>query len=259
MTDEAPLVRESHGAVLVARLDRPEARNALTPTLIRAIGAAIRDAEVDANLRAVVLTASGDRAFCSGMDLRAFAAGDSFDLGDDDAAGAFHRFLEGRAEVPVVAAVNGTAVAGGFELLLGCDVIVAAEHATFGFPEVRRGLLPAGGGTFLGTRIPLSIALEITLTGDPISAARAYELGLVNAVVPGHEVPARAIAVATRIAENGPLAVTAIKELVRLAVADTARAAERLRELQPVVFGSDDAREGAQAFVEKRPPVWRGR
>ena len=259
MSDEAPLVREPHGAVLVARLDRPEARNALTPTLIRAIGAAIRDAEADAHLRAVVLTGSGERAFCSGMDLRAFAAGDSFDLGSDDAAGAFFRLLEGRVEIPVVAAVNGTAVAGGFELVLGCDVIVAAEHATFGLPEVRRGLLPAGGGTFLGTRMPLSIALEMTLTGDPINAARAYELGLVNAVVPGPEVLARAISVATRIAENGPLAVTAIKELVRLAVADSARAAERMRELQPIVFGSDDAREGAAAFVEKRPPVWRGR
>jgi enoyl-CoA hydratase/carnithine racemase len=258
MTDEAPLVRESHGAVLVARLDRPEARNALSPTLIRAIGAAIRDAETDANVRVVVLTASGDRAFCSGMDLRTFAAGDSFDLGGDDAAGAFHRLLEGRVEVPVVAAVNGAAVAGGFELLLGCDVIVAADHATFGLPEVRRGLLPAGGGTFLGTRIPLSIALEMTLTGDPISAARAYELGLANAVVPGDEVLPRAISVATRIAENGPRAVNAIKELVRLAVGDSARAAERLRELQPVVFASDDAREGAAAFVEKRSPVWRG-
>jgi enoyl-CoA hydratase/carnithine racemase len=259
VTDDAPLVREAHGAVLVARLDRPDARNALTPQLIRAIGVAIRDAETDTGVRAVVLTGSGDRAFCSGMDLRAFAAGDSFDLGNDDAAGAFFRLLEGRVEIPVVAAVNGTAVAGGFELLLGCDVIVAAEHATFGLPEVQRGLLPAGGGTFLGTRIPLSIALEMTLTGDAISAARAYELGLANAVVPGNEVLARAIALATRIAENGPLAVTAIKELVRLAVADSGHAAERLRELQPLVFGSDDAHEGAAAFVEKRPPVWRGR
>jgi enoyl-CoA hydratase/carnithine racemase len=259
VSDEASLVREPHGAVLVARLDRPEARNALSPTLIRAIGAVISDAEAAADVRAVVLTASGDRAFCSGMDLRAFAAGDSFDLGNDDAANAFFRLLEGRVEIPVVAAVNGTAVAGGFELVLGCDVIVAAEHATFGLPEVRRGLLPAGGGMYLGTRIPLSIALEMTLTGDAISAARAYELGLVNVVVPGHEVLPRAIAVANRIAENGPLAVTAIKELVRLAVADSAHAAERMREVQQIVFGSDDAREGAAAFVEKRPPVWRGR
>jgi enoyl-CoA hydratase/carnithine racemase len=259
VSDDAPLVRETHGAVLVARLDRPDARNALSPRLIRAIGAAIHDAESDANVRAVVLTASGDRAFCSGMDLRAFAAGDSFDVGDDGAGGAFIRLIEGRAQVPVVAAVNGAAVAGGFELTLGCDMIVAAEHATFGLPEVKRGLMPGGGGAFLGTRIPLSIALEVALTGDPISAPRAYELGLVNAVVPGDDVLSRAIALANRIAGNGPLAVTAIKELVRLAVADTARAAERLRELQPVIFGSDDAREGALAFVEKRPPVWRGR
>ena len=206
-----------------------------------------------------MLTGTGDRAFCAGMDLRAFAAGDSFGFGDDDVAHAFHRLLEGKVAVPVVGAANGAAVAGGFELLLGCDVIVAAEHATFGLPEVQRGLLPAGGGTFLGTRVPLSIALEITLTGDPITAARAYELGLVNAVVPGDEVVDRAVAIAERIARNGPLAVTAVKELVRLGVVDTARAWERLRELQPVVFGSEDAREGALAFVEKRPAVWKGR
>ncbi len=161
--------------------------------------------------------------------------------------------------MPLVGAANGTAVAGGFELLLGCDVIVAAEHAAFGLPEVQRGLMPAGGGTFLGTRIPLSIALEMALTGDPISAARAYELGLVNAVVPGDEVLARAVEIADRIAGNGPLAVGAVKELVRLGVADVAGAWGRLRELQPVVFGSEDAREGAQAFVEKRPPTWQGR
>ena len=259
MTDAAPLAREQRGAVLIARLDRPQARNALTSELIRAIGAAILDAERDPGLRAVVLTGSGDRAFCAGMDLRAFAAGDTFGLGDDDVAHAFHRLLEGRVAVPLVGAANGTAVAGGFELLLGCDVIVAAEHATLGLPEVQRGLLPGGGGTFLGTRIPLSIALEMALTGDPITAARAYELGLVNAVVPGNEALPRAVKIADRIAANGPLAVSAVKELVRLGVSDNAAAWARLRELQPVVFGSEDAREGARAFVEKRPPRWQGR
>jgi enoyl-CoA hydratase/carnithine racemase len=259
MTDAAPLMREQRGAVLVATLDRPDARNALTPELIRAIGAAMLDAERDPDLRAVVLTGSGDRAFCAGMDLRAFAADGGFGFGDDDIASAFYRLLEGHISVPLVAAANGAAVAGGFELLLGCDVIVTAEHATFGLPEVRRGLIPGGGGTFLGTRIPLSVALEMTLTGDPITAARAYDLGLVNAVVPGDGALARAVEIADRIARNGPLAVSAVKELVRLALSDTERAQARLRELLPAVFASADAREGAQAFVEKRPPAWRGR
>jgi enoyl-CoA hydratase len=259
MTDAEPLVRARHGAVLVARLDRPEARNALSPALIGAIGAAIVDAERDPEVRALVLTGTGDRAFCAGMDLRAFAAGADFGSGDDDAADGFRRLIEGRVTVPLVGAANGAAVAGGFELLLGCDVIVAAEHATFGLPEVQRGLLPAGGGTFLGTRIPLSIALEMTLTGDPITAARAYQLGLVNAVVPADETLNRAVGFADRIAGNGPLALGAIKELVRLGATDAAAGWARLRALQPAVFGSEDAREGARAFVEKRPPVWRGR
>jgi enoyl-CoA hydratase/carnithine racemase len=259
MTDAEPLAREQRGPVLVARLNRPDARNALTPDLIRAIGAAVLDAERDPAVRALVVTGTGERAFCAGMDLRAFASGTDFGIGDDDVATAFFRFLDGRIAAPVVGAANGPAVAGGFELLMGCDVIVAAEHATFGLPEVKRGLIPGGNGMFLGTRIPLGVALEMTLTGDTINAARAYELGLVNAVVPGAEVLPRALAVAERIAANGPLAVTAAKELVRLAVGDGAPARARMQELQPVVFGSEDAREGALAFVEKRPPVWQGR
>jgi enoyl-CoA hydratase/carnithine racemase len=253
------LVRERRGAVLVARLNRPDARNALTPGLIRAIGAAIVDAETDPEIRAVVLTGTGARAFCAGMDLRAFAAGEQTGLGDDDAGRAFLRLTEGGVTVPLVGAANGAAVAGGFELLLDCDVIIASSEAKFGLPEVKRGLFPAGGGTFLGTRVGLGIALEMTLTGDSISAERAYDLGLVNEVVPPDEVMTRAVAMAERIAANGPLGVAAAKELVRLGVSDPARARERLQELRPVVFNSEDAAEGAMAFVEKRTPVWQGR
>ncbi|HMG27553.1 MAG TPA: enoyl-CoA hydratase-related protein [Acidimicrobiia bacterium] len=256
MSDE--LVRERRGAVLVARLNRPDARNALTPQLLRGIGAVIVDAETDPEIRAVVLTGTGDRAFCAGMDLRSFAAGEQTGLGDDDAGRAFLRLTEGAVTVPLVGAANGTALAGGFELLLGCDVIIASSEARFGLPEVKRGLFPAGGGTFLGTRVGLSIALEMTLTGEPISAERAYELGLVNAVVPPDDVMETAVAMAERIAANGPLALAAVKELVRLGVSDPARARERLHELRDVVFNSEDAREGAMAFVEKRTPVWHG-
>jgi enoyl-CoA hydratase len=259
MTNEPELVSERHGAVLVARLNRPDARNALTPGLIKAIGAAMVEAESDVEIRAVVLTGTGDRAFCAGMDLRGFAEGTSMALGDDEATRGFYRLLNGEVAVPVIGAANAAAVAGGFELLLGCDVIVASSEAVFGLPEVKRGLFPAGNGTRLGTRVPLGIALEITLTGESITAARAYDLGLVNAVVGPEEVLDVALAFADRIAGNGPLAVAAIKELVRLGITDAARAAERLTHWQQVVFSSEDAKEGAMAFVEKRAPQWHGR
>lgn len=245
---------EHRGAVLVIRLNRPEARNALTPALLRGLGAALVQAESDPNVRAAVITGAGDRAFCAGMDLRAFWNGEAI---EDTTA--YNRLVAGRSTVPLVGAANGTALGGGLELLLGCDLIVAAEHAKFGFPEVKRGLFPAGGGTAIGTRVPLAIALEMTLTGDLIDATRAHEIGLVNAVTAPHQVLASALELAGRIAANAPLGLAACKELVRLGVTDTARAAERGREWQKVVFTSEDAKEGAAAFVEKREPVWQGR
>jgi enoyl-CoA hydratase len=254
------LVREQQGAVLIARLNRPEARNALDSALIRGIGNAMLDAESDPQIRAVVLTGTGDRAFCAGMDLRGFASGDQGGAGDDPRGmEGFYRLIKGEVSVPVIGAANATAVAGGFELLLGCDLIVASSEAKFGLPEVKRGLFAAGRGTFLGTRIPLSIALELALTGDTVDAERAYALGLLNAVVPPDKVLETAIGYAERIAANGPLGVSATKELVRLAVSDAARAEERAAEWQPIVFGSEDAKEGAMAFIEKRAPNWQGR
>jgi enoyl-CoA hydratase/carnithine racemase len=253
------LVRERRGNLVVLRLNRPEARNALSPGLLGGLGRAILDAESDPEVRAIVLTGTGDRAFCAGMDLRAFASGEGMDGGDPQATAAYSRLFQGDVAIPVVGAANATAVAGGLELLLGCDVIVASSEAEFGLPEVKRGLFAAGGGTFIGTRIPLGVALELVLTGDPISAARAYELGLVNEVVPPGDVLATATALAERIAANGPLALKASKELVRLAVSDPQRWSERREEWQQIVFASEDAKEGATAFVEKRSPVWRGR
>jgi enoyl-CoA hydratase/carnithine racemase len=257
MTEE--LIRERHGSVLIARLNRPQARNALNGALIRGIGAAVTDAEAVPEIRALVITGTGDRAFCAGMDLRDFASGDH-QPGDNAAdMQGFRRLVAGEVSVPVIGAANATAVAGGFELLLACDLIVASADAKFGLPEVKRGLFAAGGGTFLGLRVPLGIALEITLTGDTIDAPRAYALGLVNAVVPPDDVLPAALGFAERIAANGPLGVAATKELVRLGVTDCARARERVPELTASVFGSRDAKEGALAFVEKRAPVWRGR
>src|SRR5580700_7984335 len=267
MTDtatEAPaepvLVKERRGAVQVLRLNRPEARNALNPELLTAIGLAMLEAEKDPDVRAVVLTGTGDRAFCAGMDLRGFAEGGSGGMsGNPDAMHGFVRFTSGQIGVPIVGAANATAVAGGFELLLGCDVVVASDTAKFGLPEVKRGLFAAGGGVFISTRIPLAVALELTLTGDPIEAERAQSLGLINQVVPQDQVLEAGIALAERIAKNGPLALQATKEMVRTASTDLEKARGLAAEWQPKVFGSEDAKEGATAFIEKRDPVWRGR
>ena len=214
-TIEPVLVRERHGAVVVLRLNRPEQRNALTPELVGALGSELGTAEADDSVRCVVLTGTGDRAFCAGMDLKAFASGDQSD-GDTKGAEVFGRFIRCRVSVPVVGGANATAVAGGFELLLGCDVVVASEGARFGLPEVKRGLFAAGGGVLLGQRIPLAVALELTLTGDLVDAERARMLGPVNQVVPADEVLGASLELAARIAANGPLAVQATKELVRI-------------------------------------------
>ncbi len=260
MTDSsAELVAERRGSVLVLRLNRPDARNALTPALLEALGAAVIGAEVDPEVRAVVLTGTGDRAFCSGMDLRSFAAGESMTDIDRDALAGFYRLVGGEVTVPLVGAANGTALAGGLELLLGCDLIVASSEALFGLPEVRRGLFPGGGGTAIGQRIPLNIALEMTMTGNTVSADRAHQVGLVNAVVAPDEVMATALALAERIAANAPLGVAAVKELVLLAAARSPETQQRLDHWREVVFNSEDAKEGATAFVERRDPVWRGR
>jgi enoyl-CoA hydratase/carnithine racemase len=255
---EPVLVTERRGAVEVLRLNRPEARNSLNPELLTAIGLSMTKAEQDPDVRAVVLTGTGDKAFCAGMDLRAFAEGGAVG-GDPQGMKGFGRFTQGEIGVPVVGAANATAVAGGFELLLGCDVVVASEAAKFGLPEVKRGLFAAGGGVFISTRIPLAMALELTLTGDLIDAGRARELGLVNQVVPQAEVLDAAIALAERIARNGPLALQATKQMVRTASTDLERARALATEWQPKVFGSEDAKEGATAFIEKREPVWKGR
>jgi enoyl-CoA hydratase/carnithine racemase len=257
MTDE--LITQRHGSVLVLRLNRPEARNALTPSLIIGLGEAVAAAEADPDIRAVVLTGTGDRAFCAGMDLRAFAAAGGLDRSAEARMAGFQRLVRGGVSVPLIGAANATAVAGGFELLLACDLIVASSQAEFGLPEVKRGLFAAGGGTFLATRVPLSIALELALTGDTIPAARAFSLGLVNAVVEPEAVLDTAVAYAERIAANAPLSLAATKELVRLAASDPARAWDRVEEWRPTVFDSEDAKEGAASFVEKRAPVWRGR
>jgi enoyl-CoA hydratase len=255
---EEVVVIEQRGNVRVLRINRPEARNALIPAVLGGIGFGVEDADADPEVRAVVITGTGDRAFCAGMDLRNFAEGGAEP--DPDGSAAYVRFLRGGVAKPVIGAANATAVAGGFELLLACDLVVASDHATFGLPEVKRGLFAAAGGAQLGRRLPLAVALELGLTGDTIDARRALEFGLVNRVVPQEQVLDEAIALAGRIAANGPLGVRATKQLMRQAL-DVApdELWERQAAMAQEVFGSEDAQEGARAFVEKRAPNWVGR
>jgi enoyl-CoA hydratase len=259
------LEQERHGAALVLRLNRPEQANSLNRELRLAIGAAFTGAAADDEVRVVVLTAAGDRIFCAGMDLKEFAAQAAAARGDggaegsngEEASAGVDVLIRGGFPKPVIAAVNGAAVGGGFELVLGCDLVVAAEHARFGLPEANRGLVAAGGGTALSQRIPLALALEMALTGDPIGADRARDLGLVNRVVPAGDLLGAALELAGRVARSGPLAVAATKQLMREAIggADWGR----IREVVAPVFASGDAVEGATAFAERREPVWRGR
>jgi enoyl-CoA hydratase/carnithine racemase len=256
------LERERRGAVQILRINRPEARNALNAAVIGGIGLGVEESDADPDVRAIVITGTGDRAFCAGMDLRGFATDEGAAASDRDSGGAaaYMRFIREGASKPVIGAANASAVAGGLELLLACDMIVASSDAKFGLPEVKRGLFPAGGGVFLGRRIPLAAALELTLTGETFDASRAATLNLVNVVVPPERVLDEAVAFAERIAANGPLAVQVTKRLVRSAAFLPAEDVWRLQEeLQPTVFGSEDAREGATAFIEKRQPVWKSR
>lgn len=247
-------MRETAGVLLIERagagrdiavltMNRPEARNALNPELREALSEALKAADADPAVRVVILTGAGS-VFCAGMDLKSFVQGGT--------SAAMTWFLHEGIGKPTIAALNGTAVAGGFELALACDLIVAADGAKVGIPEVKRGLFAAGGGTTLPGRIPLAAALELGLTGDPISADRAAQFGLVNKVVPADQVRPAAIELAERIAVNAPLSVAITRKLMREARWGTP---EEVRS----VFASADAREGAVAFAERRQPRWTGR
>jgi enoyl-CoA hydratase len=245
------VIAELTKGVLVVTINRPEAGNSLNPAVGKGLVEALGDAATNPEVRTIVVTGAGEKIFCAGMDLKAFAAGEDMAKVGEGLA------MLAQCPKPVIAAVNGHAMAGGFEVMMRADLVVAADHAKFGIPEVKRGLVAAGGGTRLPTRIPLQIALELGLTGEPISATRALELGLINRVVPAAEVMSTALGLAALITANGPLAVQATKRLMLEEVgADTAA---HVREVTRHVFASADAREGATAFAEKRAPTWTGK
>lgn len=249
---------ERRGPTALVTLNRPEARNAISPEVSQTMAALLDDLEADDDVRTVVLTGAGD-VFSAGADLKVVAAGGALDIAR--AKGGFAGIVTRDFPKPLIAAVNGPALAGGFEIVLSCDLVVAADTARFGIPEVQRGLMAAAGGLIrLPRRVPLAIALELAMTGDPIDAARASSLGLVNRVVPRDQVVDEALALAERISTNSPIAVRCSRKLVREATElDEESAWKRNNELSMEVFSSGDSIEGATAFAEKRAPVWKSR
>ncbi|MFC0864665.1 crotonase/enoyl-CoA hydratase family protein [Sphaerimonospora cavernae] len=253
MSDE--VLVEADGGVAVVTINRPRAKNAVNGAVARGIAAALDELDERRDVSAIVITGAGG-TFCAGMDLKAFLGGD-FPVVEGRGFGGI---TERSARKPMVAAVEGYALAGGFEIALSCDVIVASEEAKFGLPEPKRGLVAAAGGVMrLPRRIPYHVAMEIALTGDFYPTSRLYELGLVNRVTPAGEALAGALELARKIAANAPLALAATKRVV-IESADWSQEEmfAKQSEITGPIFASKDAMEGAAAFAEKRAPNWSG-
>jgi enoyl-CoA hydratase len=250
------VLQEVIDGVLVITINRPEVRNAINLAAATGIAEALDELDARDDLVAGVITGAGT-AFCTGMDLTAFLAGERPSVPVRGFAG----IVEKPADKPLIAAVEGYAVAGGFEIVLACDLVVASTSAVFGLPEVRRGLVAAGGGLLrLPTRVPYQLAAEWALTGGFVPASRAAEVGLVNRLTEPGGARAGALELAATIAANGPLAVRATKRILAESRGWPAEEAfDRQRQISEPVRASQDAREGATAFREKRQPVWRGR
>ena len=257
-----PIRTTREGAILTVTLDRPKA-NAIDLATSRIMGEVFQSFRDDPELRVAVLTAAGERFFCPGWDLKAAADGDAVD--GDYGVGGFGGLQELRdMNKPVIAAVNGIACGGGLELALSADMILAADHATFALPEIRSGTVADAASIKLPKRIPYHIAMELLLTGRWFDAEEAHRWGLVNEVVPGDGLMARAMELARLIASGPPLVYAAIKEVVRDAedskFQDTMlRITQRKLRTVDILYGSEDQLEGARAFAEKRDPVWKGK
>jgi len=263
MTSKTPpvlpptMLYEKRDRIAIVTINRPDAMNAFTADMLRGMDAAFADFNADPDLWVAVLTAAGEKSFCAGMDLKeaipAMADGDDLGYGDHTKRPFSDVFK------PIIAAVNGFCIAGGLEFLQGTDIRIAAEHASFGLGEVRWGIIPTGGSHIrLPRQIPWAVAMELLLMGRPIDAKRAYDIGLVNAVVPAADVLPTALKWAETICKNGPLAVRTAKEIaVRALELEGGFVLEKA--LGARVFASADAAEGPKAFAEKRPPKFTGR
>ena len=251
-----PVLVEQRDGVQIITINRPEAKNALDRAVAELVAAAVDELDSSDDLRVGVLTGAGG-TFSAGMDLKAFLRGESPAIEGRGLCG----ITQTPPRKPLIGAVEGWALAGGFELLLACDLVVAAESARFGVPEVKRSLVAAGGAALqLPRRVPYALALEMLLTGEPLTASRAAEIGLVNRLTPDGGALDGALTLATTIAANGPLAVAATKAVARGSADWTGEEGwARQAELIAPVFASEDAREGSTAFAEKRAPVWKGR
>ncbi len=253
MADETPpaVLTEARGRVLVITLNRPDAMNAINTALAQGLLRAVEELDGNPDLTVGVLTGAG-RGFCSGMDLKAFAT-EGPPIGMD-------QFIREGAKKPLIAAIEGFALAGGLELALSCDLLVAAAGVKIGIPEVNVGLFAAGGGLLRLPRVlPYAVAMELALTADPITAEQAHTYGLVSRVSEKGAALETALTLAERIAKNAPLGVAASKQLIRMSLDVTeAEFWEAQKPLVGKVFTSNDAKEGPRAFAEKRAPNWSG-
>jgi crotonobetainyl-CoA hydratase len=261
--DAPAALTERRGNVLVITINRPEARNAINAAVSTDLGNALHEAQLDPEVRAVVITGAGDKSFCAGADLKAISRRENI-FHPEHAEWGFAGYVSHFIDKPTIAAVNGTALGGGTELALASDLVVAQESATFGLPEVKRGLIAAAGGVFrIVDHLPRKVAMELLFTGEPISALNALRWGLINSVVPDGTVLEAALAFAERITVNAPLAVSASKRVAYgvddgVITGDVPGWSRTMTEIG-TLLRSDDAKEGPRAFAEKRQPVWTAR
>jgi len=250
------VLTEQRGNVLVITLNRPEAKNAINEGIAKELVVALDQLDADPDLRVGILTGAGG-TFSAGMDLKGFLRGENPTIEGRGLGG----LTQAPPATPLIAAVEGWALAGGFEMVLSCDLVVASKEAKFGIPEVKRSLVAGAGGLLrLPRRIPYHVAMELSLTGAPMDAETAYRYGLVNRLTDAGAALDGALELAEAISVNGPLALAATKQIVRDSGDWTMDEAwGKQGQIMAPVFGSEDAREGAAAFAEKRAPVWKGK